>query len=136
VLLATGTANAGLSWFVEGDRLVLDYNAFGDHTVCVSAADVPVGTSQVGLRFGRDGGAGDFELLVGDIVVGSCHVPLAMRIMSSIGHSIGFDHGSAVSPRYAAPNHFQGTLHEVVIETGKLDRIDAEAAATEAMARQ
>jgi arylsulfatase len=136
VLLATGTANAGLSWFVEGDRLVLDYNAFGDHTVCISDVDVPVGDSAVGVRFKRDGGAGDFELLVGDAVVGSCHVPLAMRIMSSIGHSIGFDHGSPVSPRYSAPNAFQGALHEVVIRTGKLDRVGAEAAAAEAMSRQ
>jgi arylsulfatase len=59
-----------------------------------------------------------------------------MRIMSSIGHSVGYDHGSAVSPRYSAPNHFAGTLHEVVIETGKLEQADAEAAAKEAMSRQ
>jgi arylsulfatase len=136
VLLATGTANAGLSWFVEDDKLVLDYNSFGAHTVCISDAEVPTGTCEVGLRFTRAGGEGDFELLVGDDVVGSCHVPFAMRIMSSIGHSIGYDHGSAVSPRYTSPNHFQGTLHEVVIETGKVERADAEAAAVEAMARQ
>jgi arylsulfatase len=136
VLLATGTENAGISWFVENDKLVLDYNAFGAHTVCISQADVPTGTSQVGLRFTRAGGEGDFELLFGDDVVGSCHVPFAMRIMSSIGHSVGYDHGSPVSPRYRGPNHFAGTLHEVVIETGKVERADAEAAAAEAMSRQ
>ncbi|HWA64947.1 MAG TPA: arylsulfatase [Mycobacteriales bacterium] len=136
VLLATGTANAGLSWFVEDDRLVLDYNGFGDHTVCVSDTQLPVGDCQVGLRFTRDGGAGDFELLIGDIVAGSCHVPMAMRIMSSIGHSIGFDHGSPVSPRYASPNAFAGTIHRIEIETGKLSRFDAEVAAAEAMSRQ
>jgi arylsulfatase len=135
-LLATGTANAGFSWFVEADKLVLDYNAFGDHTVCISERDVPTGSSEVGLRFTRSGAEGDFELLFGDEVVGACHVPFAMRIMSSIGHSIGFDHGSAVSPRYAAPNPFQGTLHKVVIETGKVEHADAEAAAQEAMSRQ
>jgi arylsulfatase len=136
VLLATGTANAGLSWFVEHDRLVVDYNAFGEHTVCVSEVEVPVGDSEIGLRFTRDGGAGDFELLIGDDAVGTCRVPLAMRIMSSIGHSIGFDHGSPVSPRYASPNAFQGTLHQIEIETGKLTRLDAEVAAAEAMSRQ
>jgi arylsulfatase len=136
VLLATGTANAGLSWFVEDDKLVLDYNSFGDHTVCISEASVPTGTSEVGLRFTRAGSEGDFELLFGDEVVGSCHVPFAMRIMSSIGHSVGYDYGSPVSPRYDAPNHFAGTLHEVVIETGKVEQADAEAAAAEAMARQ
>jgi arylsulfatase len=136
VLLATGTANAGLSWFVEGGRLVLDYNAFGEHTVCISETEVPVGGSEVALRFKRDGGAGDFELRIDAAVVGACHVPLAMRIMSSIGHSIGFDHGSPVSPRYSSPNRFQGDLHEIVIVTGKLDRFDAEVAAAEAMSRQ
>jgi arylsulfatase len=136
VLLATGTANAGLSWFVEDDRLVVDYNAFGDHTVCVSEAEIPVGDCEVGLRFTRDGGAGDFELLIGGDVTGTCHVPLAMRIMSSIGHSIGFDHGSPVSPRYSSPNAFAGTLHQIEIETGKLTRFDAEVAAAEAMSRQ
>ena len=48
VLLATGTANAGLSWFVQDDRLVFDYNAFGDHTVCVSDVEVPTGEAEVG----------------------------------------------------------------------------------------
>ncbi|HVW79965.1 MAG TPA: arylsulfatase [Mycobacteriales bacterium] len=136
VLLATGTANAGLSWFVEDDKLVLDYNAFNDHSVCISDVDVPVGESEVGLRFTRSGAEGDFELLVGDSVVGAIHVPFAMRIMSSIGHSVGYDHGSAVSPRYQAPNPFQGTLHQVEILTGKLERFDAEVAAAEAMSRQ
>jgi arylsulfatase len=69
-------------------------------------------------------------------VIGICHVPLAMRIMSSIGHSIGFDHGSPVSTRYSSPNAFEGTLHQIEIETGKLTRFDAEVAAAEAMARQ
>jgi arylsulfatase len=136
VLLATGTENAGLAWFFEGDRLVLDYNAFGAHSVLVSDVEVPPGPVEVGLRFTRDGNEGDFELLVGESTVGTCHVPLAMRIISSIGHSIGYDHGSAVSPRYAAPNPFQGSLHELVIEVGRAERADAEAAATEAMARQ
>lgn len=136
VLLATGTANAGLSWFVEDERLVVDYNAFGDHTVCISDVEVPTGDAEVGLRFTRDGGEGDFELLIGENVAGTCHVPLAMRIMSSIGHSVGFDHGSPVSPRYSTPNAFEGTIHEIEIQTGKLTRFDAEVAAAEAMARQ
>jgi arylsulfatase len=136
VLLATGTANAGLSWFVEDDRLVVDYNAFGDHTVCISETELPAGDCEVGLRFTRDGGAGDFELLIEGAVAGTCRVPLAMRIISSIGHSIGYDYGSPVSPRYTSPNRFAGTLHQIEIETGKLSRFDAEVAAAEAMSRQ
>jgi arylsulfatase len=68
---------------------------------------------------------------------GSVHVPLAMRIMSSIGHSIGFDHGSAVSPRYAGANPFTGELHEVeIVLAGRPDALDAAAASAETMARQ
>jgi arylsulfatase len=129
VLFATGTANAGLTVFVEGDQLVLDYNAFGDHTVVTSAAGVPVGDSEVGVRFVRDGNAGDFTLAIDGADAGSVHVPLAMRIMSSTGHSIGYDYGSAVSPRYVAPNRFKGVLHEVEIVTEGGTRPDAEAAA-------
>ncbi len=46
-------------------------------------------------------------------------------MMSSVGPSIGYDHGSAVSPRYEAPFPFTGTLHEVEIQL--LSREDAEA---------
>ena len=34
---------------------------------------------------------------------GTADLPLFMRMMSSVGPSVGFDHGSAVSARYAAP---------------------------------
>jgi arylsulfatase len=37
-------------------------------------------------------------------------------MMSSIGPSIGADHGSPVSPRYRAPFTFTGTLHEIEIQ--------------------
>src|SRR6201999_2180501 len=33
VLYATGTENSGVSVFVQGERLVFDYNCFGDHSV-------------------------------------------------------------------------------------------------------
>ena len=37
-------------------------------------------------------------------------------MMSSVGPSVGYDHGSPVSTRYQAPFPFEGTLHEVVIQ--------------------
>ena len=51
-------------------------------------------------------------------------------MMSSVGPSVGYDHGSAVSSRYEAPFPFAGTLHEVVIQL--LSRQDVEAQAVEA----
>ena len=55
VLYATGTENSGVSLFVQDDRLVLDYNCFGDHHVVESDGPVPPGPSVVGVRFRRTG---------------------------------------------------------------------------------
>ena len=54
--------------------------------------------------------------VVDGVDAGQTDLPLYMRMISSIGPSIGFDHGSAVSDRYQAPYAFTGTLHEVVIQ--------------------
>ncbi len=58
VLFASGTENAGVSLFVQDDRLVFDYNCFGDHHVTESDRPVPVGPSVVGVRFRRTGTGG------------------------------------------------------------------------------
>ena len=50
MLFATGTENSGISFFVQDDRLVLDYNSFNDHTVVVSDVEVPEGPSVVDGR--------------------------------------------------------------------------------------
>ena len=56
VLYATGTENSGLSLFVQDDRLVFDYNCFGDAPRRrVRPRRCPTGASVVGVRFRRDG---------------------------------------------------------------------------------
>lgn len=133
VLFASGTENAGLSVFVQGGRLVLDYNAFGDHTVLESGVEVPEGDVVVGVRLRRgDGFHGTASVHVGGAGAGEVDLPLFMRIMSSIGPSVGADAGSAVSDRYAAPYPYTGTLHEVVVQVSP-ERV-AGAAAAEARA--
>ena len=117
VLYATGTENSGISLFVQGDRFVVDYNAFDAHTVVESDVTVPDGDSVLAARFRRgDGRIGTIEIAVDGVDAGRAELPLFMRIMSSVGASVGFDHGSAVSARYTAPFAFSGTLHEVDIE--------------------
>ena len=60
-----------------------------------------------------------------------------MRMVSSVGSSIGMDHGSAVSTRYSAPFAFTGTLHDVTIELPRRpDKADVAAAAASEMSRQ
>jgi len=137
VLFATGTENAGLSLFVQGGRLVLDYNAFGDHVV-VESGPLPTGELALQLRVRRlDGFAGRADLAVDGADVAGADLPLLMRMMSSIGPSIGADHGSPVSPRYRSPYAYTGTLHEVVVQASPERFADvAEAAARAEMARQ
>ena len=142
VIWATGTENSGISVFVQGDRLVVDYNAFDEHTVVESSVAVPVGDAELGVRIRRTGGStGKVELLVDGAECGSAALPLLMRMISSVGASVGYDHGSAVSPRYTAPFRFAGTLHDVTIQLLTRQEVDAEAAVLAArtaaeMARQ
>jgi arylsulfatase len=110
VLYASGTENSGMSLFIDDDHLVFDYNHFGEHAVVTSAVTVPVGPSVVGVRFDRTGGEADATLTIDGVDHGTMHLGKVMNIMSSVGPSVGFDHGSPVSERYAAPNAFTGTL--------------------------
>jgi arylsulfatase len=138
VLYAAGTENSGLSVFVQDGRLVLDYNAFDDHTVLESEQAVPLGDSELTLRVERgEGMAGTASLFIDGAPCGTAELPLLMRIMSSVGASVGRDHGSAVSPRYTAPFVFSGELHEVVIQLHQGRAAGADAAdAANAMSRQ
>lgn len=137
VLYATGTQNSGLSLFIQNNKLVLDYNAFGDHTILESPSDVPVGDHELRVVLRRtEGMAGNIALQIDGTSVAEASVPLYMRMMSSVGPSVGYDHGSPVSQRYAAPFEYTGNLHEVVIEAGK-PRADVQAAeAANEMRRQ
>ncbi len=133
VIYATGTENSGISVFVQRDRLVVDYNAFDDHTVLESEVEVPDGQSSLVAKLRRgDGMAGALSIEVDGQPAGTTELPLFMRMMSSVGPSLGYDHGSAVSTRYEAPFPFAGQLHEVVIQL--LSRQDVEAQAAEAAA--
>ncbi|MEM8745262.1 MAG: arylsulfatase, partial [Actinomycetota bacterium] len=65
VIWSTGTSNAGCSVFVEGDRFVIDYNAFGDHTILESSVELPDGDSELRVRFQRTSSStGVVELFV------------------------------------------------------------------------
>jgi arylsulfatase A-like enzyme len=125
VLYATGNQNSGVSLFVQNDRLILDYNAFGHHTIIESSALITDGQHQLKAILRRgDGMAGRLQLAIDDDVVGSADVSLYMRMISSVGPSIGYDHGSSVSERYESPYYYSGMLHEIVLEASR-PRADA-----------
>lgn len=142
VLFASGTANAGLSLFVQDERLVFDYNVFGEHLLVSSVRPLPTGPCRLGLAFRRQGTGGTATLVVDGEPCGTLVVPFVMRIMASIGHSVGLDHGSPVSDRYAGPFPFGGRIERVDIELrqpggdGAGDAEQAAAAGRAAMGRQ
>jgi arylsulfatase len=138
VLYATGTQNSGFALFVQNDRLVFDYNAFNDHTIIESDVAVPTGASELAVKLRRgDGRHGTAEIEIDGRAAGRADLPLFMRMISSVGPSVGYDHGSPVSARYAAPFPFAGVLHEVDIQASP-ERAAGTAAvtATAEMSRQ
>jgi arylsulfatase A-like enzyme len=140
VLYATGTENSGVSVFVRDNRLTLDYNCFGDHHLVTSDIDVPVGASVVGVRFRRTGKNGHATLVIDGAECGTVDIPFVMRMISSIGPSIGYDHGSRVSNEYDDEFPFAGALQRVDIQLISERRAEAaeaaEADARATMARQ
>ena len=140
VIMATGNENAGLSLFIQDDRLVFDYNIFGDHHVLESEVEVPTGDVVVGVRFRRGKNDADVALVINDVEVATLHLPLLMRFISSTGMSIGHGRGSAVSTRYEGPFDFDGVLERVDIQLVSSHEGGAneegEVAAREGMARQ
>lgn len=138
VLYASGTQNSGVSLFVQDDRLVFDYNCFGDHHVVVSEHPVPVGESVVGVQFRRPGKSGEATLVINGRPSGTLAVPFVMTIISSVGPSIGYDHGSPVSDHYSGHFPFEGRLLriDVALLRPPGDADHAKAAERAAMSRQ
>jgi hypothetical protein len=101
---------------------------------------VPAGPSTLGVRFRRTGNGATATLVVDDEPVGSAEIPFAMRVISSVGSSVGHDHGMPVSDRYDDAFPFEGVLRSVVIElAGAAERRERDLAAAEgraAMGRQ
>jgi arylsulfatase len=129
VLYASGTENSGVSLFVQDDRLVFDYNCFGDHHVLVSDHPVAVGTTVVGVQFRRTGKGADATLVLDGRPAGTMAVPFAMTMISSVGPSIGYDHGSPVSERYTGHFPFEGELTRLDVTLVRNTPGDGQAAA-------
>jgi arylsulfatase len=138
VLYATGTENSGVSIFEQNDKLVVYYDAFDDHLIVESDVDVPVGVSELGVQVRRTGGkTGTIALTIDGVVSEPAELPLFMTMMSSVGPSVGYDCGSAVSPRYVGPFPFEGALHGIVVQLLSRTSIEAERAnAASGMIRQ
>ena len=104
-----------------------------------SSVEVPTGPSTVSVRFRREGAGGTITLLVDGTPCGEMTVPFAMHIISSVGPSVGYDHGSPVSNRYRGHFPFEGELTKVevaVVHKGAVPPEVAEAEQRAALSRQ
>jgi arylsulfatase A-like enzyme len=137
VIMASGTENASISFFIQNDRLVLDYNIFGDHHVVTSTEVVPSGASLVGIKLRRGKNDGVATLVIGGRDVGSMHVPFLMRTFSTIATSFGLDHGSLCSTLYVDEYPFEGRIERIDIQLISENKMEEQiVAAREGMARQ
>jgi arylsulfatase len=119
VIYASGTENSGISIFVHEGHLMFDYNCFGEHQVATSSMPVPEGDSVVSIEFRRLGRNGVARLFIDGSPCGEIEVPFVMRTMSSVGPSVGYDHGSPVGEVYGNRKdgyHFSGNLEYVEIQ--------------------
>ncbi len=116
VLYAYGTENSGISFFVLNNRLVIDYNAFDDHSIIESNTMIPNGEVELKAEFRRLGRNGTIELFINQEPNGMIEIPFYMRMITSGSASIGFDHGSPVSQLYDDLFSFTGKIHELEIQ--------------------
>jgi arylsulfatase len=141
VIYATGTENSGFSFYIFDNHLVFDYNFFGEHLVVRSHSELPIGSSVLTCQLRRTGKAGYAVLLVNGEEVGRIELPFIMRVISSVGPSVAYDHGSPVALDYASRRDgfpFEGDLESVTITLidTKKDPKAAESQARAEMGRQ
>ncbi|MHA1467496.1 MAG: arylsulfatase, partial [Promethearchaeota archaeon] len=119
VLLALGTQNCGISWYIKDNHLVFDYNFFTDHHIVRSNRVLPTGDFKVGVQFIREGRKGHIILSINDDKCGTITVPQILGMISSTGIDIGRDVLSAVSPEYEVPFEFPGIIRKIHVDLPK-----------------
>jgi arylsulfatase len=76
----------------------------------------------LGVRFLRAGNGATATVVVDGAPAGSAEIPFAMRVVSSVGSSVGYDHGMPVSDRYEDTFPFEGVMHAVDIQLLRASR--------------
>ena len=119
VLVALGTMNGGLTFYIKDSHLIFDLNMLMDHHVVRSDITVPTGESKVRVHFGRKRMKGTLTLSINGKECGSILLPYFLFALSSTGMDIGQDSLSPVTKDYEAPFKFSGVIHRIVIDVQK-----------------
>jgi len=117
VLVAYGRRAAGFAFFMEGGRVVFDFNRAGEHTLVTSSALVPAGTAEVSLTLEKEEPTARATIRFDGVAVASAELPSLMPAgLGTLSLQVGYNTPSAVSARYVAPARFEGTIREAIIE--------------------
>ena len=119
VLLALGTMNGGLTFYIKDSQLIFDFNMFMDHHVVRSDIKVPTGESTVRAHFVRQGKRATLTLFINGKECGSIPIPYLLQVFSSTGMDIGRDSLSPVCNDYEGPFNFSGIIKRVVVDLPK-----------------
>ena len=122
VIVAEGGSSAGFSLYVQGGKLVYEFNWFDeDRYIIKSSEPVPIGKSTVRFDFVYDGGGegkgGKGTIFINGKNVGEGRIEKTVPARFGIDtFGIGMDTGSPVSKTYKPPFTFNGTIEKVDIE--------------------
>ncbi|MCY3839333.1 MAG: arylsulfatase [Gammaproteobacteria bacterium] len=117
VLFAHGSMAGGVSFYVQNNRLCLDYNSREDVTSGRSDSEIPLGrlTLAATMSSGSDK-TGVVTLSVDEVEVGRIEIPDTSGIAVRGGADLGADQYSPVTDSYEAPFRFSGTIHVVDVK--------------------
>jgi arylsulfatase A-like enzyme len=117
VLMSYGRRAAGLSLFVQGNRLIFDYNLAGRHTLVKSETELPIGRHVLGCSLIVGGGSTYVRLFCDDRELARKPVPQAFPAgFGVMPTQCGQNTPSPVSELYQAPFRFSGLLHRVIVD--------------------
>ena len=112
VLFAHGSMAGGVSFYIQDNRLCLDFNSREDVTVGRSDSELPAGPLTLAAALAsRSDKTGDVTLSVNGEVAATIAIPDTSGIAVRGGADIGADHYSPVTSSYEAPFEFGGTIH-------------------------
>ncbi len=149
VIFSHGGSDGGYSLYVKDGKLHYVHNYMASEYLHVESVEsVPAGHHQLRFEFevtgppdipGGKGVPGLAQLYFGDKLVGQAEFPYTTPLMFGVAGGAlecGRDSGAPVTPDYAPPFEFTGTIHNVTVDvSGELIR-DTEAEMRMIMARQ
>jgi arylsulfatase len=128
-IFAYGDHRSGFALYVHRNRLVFDYNLYGQHLKAVSGKTLPTGQATVGVAVERLGRVGRASVLVGGEACGNVDIGFLIRRHSGGNLYIGHDDGVGVGDDYTGAFKFQGRIREVVFELPAQKSREAQATA-------